>query len=246
MIVRVTLLWLTIHVRLVGAAAVVILTIAVLLLWLLLLTAVVIAILTSHIIKHGSIRTIPMVHIGHVVGTVLRILLAVGVGVPITGVAMGLALLRMTSVLLAVVSRQARCRSVVSTTLGILLTQSVLLRTCGGILSLGVGSRRAKGTSDSLSILTMTVTIITVGIAAVVSRVVRLSAGGGRLTRYLVRERFLCLCLSRLRLLLAERIVGLLALTVSVLIRVCRGRLGRGLVGLLESRRQTSRLSLGG
>ena len=117
MFVRISLLRLTIHVGFVSAA-VMILTIVV-------LAAIEVAILTTDIVKHGSIRAITVIHLVHVRCTVLRILLIVGTRISITRISMTLVLLHVSRVL-SMMTRYSWCWGVVTTALSILLNHSLL------------------------------------------------------------------------------------------------------------------------
>lgn len=210
--IRIALLGLSIHVGLVAAAAIVILSVVVLI-------AVIVRVLTTNVIKHGSVVAISVVHLIHVGRAILRVLLTVSIGVRVAWIP--LALVGHVPTLLSMLTGDSWCRGVVAATLCLLAHG--LLGASGSILGLSISSRGAERTSSTLCLLPVAIrSVVVVSIASVVGRVVVLRCGCGLLlVGCLGGERFLglTLCLRRLWLL-AEWIVGFLTLPIPILIGV--------------------------
>jgi hypothetical protein len=124
MFIRITLLGLTIHFGIV-CTSIVILTIVVLaaivvaVLLLLSLRLLRLLCLSTSVIKHGSVGSVAMSHLVHVVCRILRILLIVSIGIAIARITMALTL-HMARVLLSRVAGHTRRRSVLTTSLRVL------------------------------------------------------------------------------------------------------------------------------
>lgn len=216
MLVRITLLLrLTIHVGFVSTT-VVVLSIVV-------LASIIIAtsILTTGIIEHRPVSAVAVIHLLNVRCAVLRILLAVSIGVTIAWICLTL-VLQMTSVL-SMLARDSWRRGILSTTLSILT--HARLRTRSGILTLSFWSRGAECAGSTLGILALTIpAIVVVGVPTIIRGIIVLRSSRTWLTGDLVGEWLLGwrwrLC--RLRGL-TEWIVRLLGLlSISVLLCVCR------------------------
>ena len=244
MIVRVLVLWLPVHARLVVLRATVLLPMAVAVLTA--LRHVMIVTLPSDVIEHRSMLAIAVslsTHLIHVRTTILWVLLSISIWITVRITTIGaLSLVYMLRRLILLACNRW-VGSIVATVLRILLAISNLW-SAGGVLTLCVLGGGPKSTARALLCflsLTVPTIVILIGgssVALLVSVVIGgiIIRRGSRnllgLTRCLVAERFMCLSLGLrlLHMLLTKGIICFLAaLPISCeLVSICGSLLRRG------------------